>query len=290
MKTKKANFEKIIADRFLTKLPIAHADCKVGTTNEAKLNHEERREKLQKKIEKETKALKKAKSKNKFREIADFDAMGQGGLYCITPFSGTDEHGQGIFKVGYAFDLKHRLDNYHTCFPMGVLVKHYIIIHSKAKEKNPDAKSKQLEIVLRLVESFLIKHLTLTSTRMFQTTRKMNKGFTEWFFASEKDITRAFEKAYNIMVKKKYDVDLTAFPSSSDEEGEDLAISSYLKSIKLKNKDKDLLFTGEIQYTAPPHSPPTPTRITPTRKKKKSSPTTLPEAKTIFHSDSEDET
>ncbi len=55
------------------------------------------------------------------KKITVLDEMGikGGGLYAILPYERLDKNGKAVFKVGLASNLRGRMEQHHTDYPLG---------------------------------------------------------------------------------------------------------------------------------------------------------------------------
>ena len=118
------------------------------------------------------------------------------GLYCILPFANLDKDEKAVFKVGLAINLNHRIESYHTSYPLGVYI--CAILSNPPLPPQTRGRSITRKVLLTIIESFLFTYIeNHGGKRIYSTTRikKMNEnkeGITEFFYTDEFLIHEAF--------------------------------------------------------------------------------------------------
>lgn len=159
---------------------------------------------------------------------------GDSGLYGITPFANLDKHGKTMFKVGLGVDLKKRLDEYHTYFPMGYWYKDLLANPDEEKEnfwyKDPEDRNKRKfgkRAYLNEIERFLHSDIVEEGGKQLYTTTRVKKarvkngviyGSSEWFYAAPRQIELAFDKAHTIYGGQHYKVPLDDLDAAGNKE------------------------------------------------------------------------
>lgn len=138
------------------------------------------------------------------KKITVLDEMGLkgGGVYCILPYERLDKNGKAVFKVGLASNLRSRMEQHHTDYPLGF---YYTAILENpllsAKLKDTSEEKKATTSLLRKVEKYIFNEIeNLGGQKIHSTTRVRNlnvkgEGATEWFYTNEDTIHQAFTNA-----------------------------------------------------------------------------------------------
>jgi hypothetical protein len=110
---------------------------------------------------------------------------GKNGLYCLLPFERLDENKKAVFKVGMTSqDLATRIEQYHTYYPLGMYITHYLA-YPRLK-KGQDRKKLYFDM-----EKKLIENLKNAGGKMLVYPSRPSKR-SEWFYTSVKDLKTAF--------------------------------------------------------------------------------------------------
>lgn len=156
--------------------------------------------------------------------IRDELNLKEGGLYCYMPFENIDKHKKAVFKIGLAINFNHRLESYHTYFPLGVYMVAFLEsppLPRNLRGKPAITKKKHYLEIEKFIFDYVNKH---DGKRIFSTTRVKNmninkEGETEWTYTNENVIHEAFDAAHT-----KYGGTLHAF---------------FLKDINKKAKENE---------------------------------------------------
>jgi hypothetical protein len=123
-----------------------------------------------------------------------------GGVYCFLPFDNIDKFGNAVFKIGVAIDFNSRTEQYHTYYPLGVYFVAFLKeprtpIHLRGK-KQITTKEQYLKIEKYVLE-YLVDHggENIKSTTRTRELNEKLEGKTEWVYAGEKLIHKAFVEA-----------------------------------------------------------------------------------------------
>jgi hypothetical protein len=118
-----------------------------------------------------------------------------GGLYCYMPFENLDKSKKAVFKIGLAIDFNHRLENYHTYFPLGVYMVAFL-------EKPPipmALRGKKIETMKSYylkIEKFIFQYMKSKGAKQIHATTRSNlAGQTEWFYSDVAIIHESFTAA-----------------------------------------------------------------------------------------------
>lgn len=138
------------------------------------------------------------------KKVTVLDEMGLkgGGIYCILPYERLDSDGKAVFKVGLASNLRNRMEQHHTDYPLGF---YYIAILENpllsSKLRDTDQEKKETTKLLKKVEKYTFNQIEdLGGQKIHSTTRVKNlnekgEGATEWFYTNEETIRQAFVNA-----------------------------------------------------------------------------------------------
>jgi len=150
------------------------------------------------------------------------------GIYCFFPFDSLDKHKKGVFKIGMTGNFDKRIRSYHTYLPQGMYYVAFL--------KNPSLKKNGMdtyEYYVKIEKEIFENVKAFGGEVIKMDIRKHNNGETEWIYANEKMIEKAFDLAYI-----KYGGKRT-----------DLVIGMLNKLEKEKVKlEKDKIFKGEIYF------------------------------------------
>ena len=133
------------------------------------------------------------------KEYIEREFINGNGIYCFFPFDNLDKNGYGVFKIGMSMNFHKRIANYHTYLPEGVYYKCFL--ENPTKNQN----DMTLKNYYTMIEKEIFnKILLLGGKAISMNIRYKDEGRTEWVYANEKIIEKAFDDAY-----KKYKGDLT---------------------------------------------------------------------------------
>ena len=138
------------------------------------------------------------------KKITVLDEMGLkgGGIYCILPYERLDNQKKAVFKVGLASNLRSRMEQHHTDYPLGF---YYTAILENpllsVKPKDTTEEKKATSRLLKKVEKYVFNEIeNLGGQKIHSTTRVTNlnekgEGATEWYYTNEDTIHQAFVNA-----------------------------------------------------------------------------------------------
>jgi len=160
------------------------------------------------------------------KEFIEREFIHGSGIYAFFPFDNLDKNGFGVFKIGMTGNFHNRIGNYHTYLPEGVYYKCFL--------ENPTEKQNNMSLknYYTMIEKEIFSDiLRLGGKVISMNIRYKDEGKTEWVYANEKIIEKAFNEAY-----KKYKGDLTI---------------GMLNNLQKERKKlmKNKIFKGEIFFT-----------------------------------------
>ena len=136
------------------------------------------------------------------KKITVLDEMGLkgGGIYCILPYERLDNQKKAVFKVGLASNLRSRMEQHHTDYPLGF---YYIaFLENPLLSKDVSNTKTATSSLLRKVEKYIFNEIEdLGGQKIHSTTRVKNRnekgeGATEWYYTNEDTIHQAFTNAF----------------------------------------------------------------------------------------------
>ena len=179
----------------------------------------------------------------------------EGGIYSLFPYEKLNK-GNGLFKVGLADSFSHRIESYHTYYPLGFYYKNLLLNPNKhlnevRKQTNEQFKKKHKgrpspeqraalnkttrHINYLTAEKSLFHDIKELGGQQLRTTTRIKNanetgGESEWFYTNQQTLDRAFAKA-----NKEYGGKLLA---------------THLNDINKNaaNNKSGSTYTGEIHY------------------------------------------
>ena len=135
--------------------------------------------------------------------LLERDPVDGAGVYCFFPFDQLDKKGFGVFKIGMTTSFDNRIRNYHTYLPKGMFFKCFL--------NNPTKKKSGMELAAyyKLIEKEIFEHVKALGGQVItMDIRKHNYGETEWIYANEKMIEKAFDDAFDKYGGVKSDLEI----------------------------------------------------------------------------------
>jgi len=109
------------------------------------------------------------------------------GVYCYLPYEKLDIHNKAVMKIGITTDtFAKRVEQYHTYYPLGVILVGFLEIAPKKVGKN-------LTNYYKEIESFIFKEMNDLGAKQIVSSTRIKP--TEWFYCDEKQVKNAFVSA-----------------------------------------------------------------------------------------------
>ena len=162
------------------------------------------------------------------KQFVERETIQGSGVYCFFPFDSLDNKKKGVFKIGMTGHFDNRIRGYHTYLPQGMYYVAFL--------KNPTLQKNVLNTHQYYVkiEKEIFKNIKEFGGEVIEMqTRKINNGETEWIYADEKMIEKAFDLAYQKYGGKNTDLEIGTL--------------SHLNRLK-PNLERDKIFKGEIYF------------------------------------------
>ena len=109
------------------------------------------------------------------------------GVYCYLPYEKLDKDNKAVMKIGITTDtFSRRVEQYHTYYPLGVLLVGFLEIAPKKLGRSWTTYYKE-------IETFIFKKMKELGAKQIESTTRIKP--TEWFYCDEKQVRDAFKLA-----------------------------------------------------------------------------------------------
>jgi hypothetical protein len=120
------------------------------------------------------------------------------GIYCYLPYERLDKDNKAVMKIGITTDtFARRLEQYHTYYPLGVMLVAFL-------EVAPKKTGKGFTTYYKEIESFIFQKMKDLGAKQIESSTRIKP--TEWFYCDEKQVKDAF-----VLAEKEFGGKLSVF-------------------------------------------------------------------------------